>query len=112
MSLGLILAKGFCDGNPKAALLLKTSPWTPRPTFFEIGNPSTTYRGSFPAVIDPTPLTLMLEPAPGSPELSVTWTPASCPWIAFSKLARGKFSIDSAEIEATEPVMSLFTCRP
>ena len=73
MSPGFMFARGFGGGGLNLPVpLLKLSPVTPIETFLEIGNPSITYKGSFPPDIDPTPLTLICAPTPGSPETSVT----------------------------------------
>ena len=48
------------------------------------GTPSTTNKGVLPLRIDPTPRIETFIPAPGSPLVCTTRTPATFPWIKLS----------------------------
>ncbi|MNR00861.1 hypothetical protein D3C85_1166490 [compost metagenome] len=73
--------------------------------------PSTIYKGS-DFLLEPAPLTLMLIPAPGAPELGITLTPAVLPCRAWSILPEETVFRSSAFIEEIAPVTRLFFCVP
>ena len=67
-----------------------------------------TYSGSLPAEIELEPRILMVGAAPGSPEGTEISTPATLPWMAFSKLVTASSFICAPEILDIEPVISRF----
>ena len=72
------------------------------------GKPSITYKGSEFPVIDPTPLMITVDFAPGCPVLAEIFTPANCPWIVLITLALGLFPIVSEETEAIDVTAFFF----
>src|SRR5690606_36147442 len=99
MSLGLMEAKAFWEPCPD------------RPTEATC-TPSTIYKGSVPAFMEPTPLICTLSLPPGCPELEVTCTPATLPCMARSKDWMGRSSNISPFTEAMAPVTSLRVWSP
>jgi len=73
-----------------------------------IGTPSITYKGSFPAVMELTPLILISLAEPGVPELPLNTKPATLPCNTWSTLETGTCAIASALTCTVEPVISVF----
>ena len=70
------------------------------------GKPSTTYSGELSCVTELLPrMTILISP-PGIPSPEDTFTPATRPAKAWSKLATGAFNISSMFGLATDPVKS------
>src|SRR5664280_815891 len=83
MSPGLILDKGF---RPEAVPTVAVAePASPALLSLYIGNPSITYNGSLPPVIELPPRMRTIEVAPGAPEVEVTCTPETKPCKASTK---------------------------
>src|SRR4051794_6980059 len=76
------------------------------------GTPSTTYKGEFPAVMEPVPRIFKDIPPPGAPDVCCTWTPATWPASASLKETTALSCNCFAPTDATEPVTSLFVCVP
>ncbi len=76
------------------------------------GNPSTTYNGSLPALIEVPPRIRIRGSAPGSPLLLVTVTPAARPCSACVAPRVGNSLSSAAETDDIEPVTSLFFWTP
>ena len=68
------------------------------------GTPSTTYRGSFDAFIEPIPLTRIDDVAPACPDVVVICIPATLPFIAFSNDSVGTSLIASLFTTLAAPV--------
>src|SRR6185436_11058240 len=81
------------------------------PNMETIGIPSTTYNGSFEAVIDRLPRTRNTGNSPGF-ILVVIFTPAALPCIACKALVTGLSSNTFEDILDKEPVTSLLRCDP
>ena len=72
--------------------------------------PSITYKGSFPPLIDPTPLMRIVPAVPGFPETDCTCTPLSFPCNNWSNVA---YETDKSSFifkEDMAPVTSLRCC--
>ena len=69
--------KGLIFGTVYASVLCPI--FCCKPELLEIGNPSITYKGSFPAEIDAEPLILITGAEPGSPDGTETSKPATLP---------------------------------
>src|SRR5690606_30321937 len=104
ISPGLISAKGL---RPKFSL-----PFREDKEDDSIGTPSITYRGVFPELSDELPLTLILIPPPGAPELEVTCTPAARPCKTEIGSCKLDFSISSLPKETMAPVTLRFFFVP
>jgi hypothetical protein len=64
------------------------------------------------ALSEVPPRTRICAPAPGSPLFSVTFTPATRPWISPFALGTTPTFASSASTVATEPVMASRRCVP
>src|SRR5512133_2480874 len=78
----------------------------------ERGTPSTTIRGSLPALTEELPRIRIEELAPGSPLLFVTITPAALPWINCEALLIAPLLNSSDLMLFTDPVISFFRTVP
>ena len=77
------------------------------------GLPSSTNRGSVPALIEFTPRIRIEIVSLGSPEFDHTCSPAICPWRASPTLAVGAFWSSFAPTVVAEPVMEeIFLAEP
>ncbi|MNG03663.1 hypothetical protein D3C84_867520 [compost metagenome] len=79
---------------------------------FDNGIPSTTNKGVLPLLIEPTPRIVTFTPAPGSPLVLTTRTPATFPCNNWS----GEIEIPCLKLAAsncvTAPVTSFLDCFP
>ncbi|MNI32175.1 hypothetical protein D3C73_860800 [compost metagenome] len=76
------------------------------------GIPSTTYRGSAEAFIDPKPRTRIAALDPGWPDPAVETTPGAAPSNAFVIFVIERFSITSLLTVEAEPVKDDFFAVP
>ena len=77
-----------------------------------MGTPSITYNGSLLLLIELPPRIKIWVPAPGSPLLRVTSTPAARAWIIWSTLVTTPTFAAAALTEDTEPVTASRRCVP
>ena len=78
-----------------------------------IGNPSTTYKGSFPPVIELIPrIIILILPPPGPPDVCDICAPAIFPCSISSKDGAEGILISSMFILEIAPVTSFFLCVP
>ena len=102
MSDGLIPAIGLKLASSEIAAILPDS----------IGIPSIIYNGSLEPFIEAPPLSVIVLPAPGSPELDTIFSPGTRPWSPLSRLSPADLSRSCAETDVTAPVTSIFLCVP
>ena len=70
------------------------------------------YSGCVPALIELPPRIVMSMPAPGSPELELTCTPAMRPWSASIKLVPFDLVISDVLSTPSEPATFFFWASP